>query len=160
MSADDEAAFTEVYHHYWKLLFSVAANKLDRKRTLCETYGGSGCQLTFKEMKRLGDWQYALGVNFMNQHLSLMTLTGTRKYDYPQIFSYHSPWWNHYGTLNHYFTRLSLALSSGQQRNKILIIEPTTTAWMYSVYSKISTHRDTIGLEMHGGWINRLAYCA
>jgi RNA polymerase sigma-70 factor (ECF subfamily) len=28
MSADDEAAFTEVYHHYWKLLFSVAANKL------------------------------------------------------------------------------------------------------------------------------------
>lgn len=28
MSADDEAAFTEIYHHYWKLLFSVAANKV------------------------------------------------------------------------------------------------------------------------------------
>lgn len=27
MSADDESAFTEIYHQYWKLLFSVAANK-------------------------------------------------------------------------------------------------------------------------------------
>lgn len=25
----DEAAFNEIYHRYWKLLFSVAANKLD-----------------------------------------------------------------------------------------------------------------------------------
>ncbi|MVT10545.1 RNA polymerase sigma-70 factor [Chitinophaga tropicalis] len=28
MSADDPTAFTEIYHQYWKLLFSVAANKL------------------------------------------------------------------------------------------------------------------------------------
>ncbi|WP_315816953.1 RNA polymerase sigma-70 factor [Paraflavitalea speifideaquila] len=27
--AGDEAAFTAIYHQYWKLLFSVAANKLD-----------------------------------------------------------------------------------------------------------------------------------
>ena len=27
MSADDESAFTEIYRHYWKLMFSVAANK-------------------------------------------------------------------------------------------------------------------------------------
>ena len=29
MAQGDELAFTEIYHQYWKLLFSVAANKLD-----------------------------------------------------------------------------------------------------------------------------------
>lgn len=29
MAQGDEMAFTEIYHQYWKLLFSVAANKLD-----------------------------------------------------------------------------------------------------------------------------------
>ncbi|GEP94236.1 glycosyl hydrolase [Chitinophaga cymbidii] len=129
-----------------KELASVA-NQLDRKRTLSETYGGGGWDLTFKDMKRLGDWEYVLGVNFMNQHLSFMTLTGTRKYDYPQSFSYHSPWWEHYGALNRYFARLSLTLSDGKQRNDILIIEPTTSAWMYAVYGKPSERRNEIGKD-------------
>lgn len=127
-----------------KELASVA-NQLDRRRTLSETYGGGGWDLTFKDMKRLGDWEYVLGVNFMNQHLSFMTLTGTRKYDYPQSFSYHSPWWEHYGVLNRYFARLSLALSSGKQRNSILIIEPTTSAWMHSVFGIPNERRNEIG---------------
>lgn len=110
---------------------SGVANQLGRQRTLSETYGGGGWELSFKDMKRLGDWQYVLGVNFLNQHLSMMTLTGARKYDYPQSFSYHTPWWPYYKTLNEYFTRLSFALSQGKQYNNILIIEPTSSAWMY-----------------------------
>lgn len=111
---------------------SSVANQLNKKRTLSETYGGGGWELTFRDMKRLGDWQYVLGVNFLNQHLSMMTLTGARKYDYPQSFSYHTPWWPYYKTLNEYFTRLSFVLSQGKQQNHILIIEPTTSAWMYA----------------------------
>jgi hypothetical protein len=83
-------------------------------------------------MKRLGDWEYALGVNMMNQHLAFQTLAGARKYDYPQSFTYHEPWWKHYHVLATYFARLSLALSSGEQRNRILVLEPTTSAWMYA----------------------------
>ncbi|MBC9930180.1 glycosyl hydrolase [Chitinophaga qingshengii] len=107
------------------------ANQLGKTRTLSETYGGGGWELTFKDMKRLADWQFVLGVNFMNQHLSFMTLTGARKYDYPPSFSYHEPWWPYYRYMNHYFTRLSYLLSQGQQYNDILVIEPTTSAWMY-----------------------------
>ncbi|TZF81481.1 hypothetical protein FW774_18140 [Pedobacter sp. BS3] len=113
-----------------KELGSVA-NQLGKKRTLSETYGGSGWELTFKDMKRLADWEFVLGVNFLNQHLSFMTLTGARKYDYPPSFSYHEPWWPYYKALNHYYARLSLCLASGQQKNDILVIEPTTSAWMY-----------------------------
>jgi hypothetical protein len=65
---------------------SSVANQLGRRRTLSETYGAAGWELTFEDMKRLGDWQFALGVNLVNQHLSFMTLKGRRKGDFPQSF--------------------------------------------------------------------------
>ena len=110
---------------------SSVANQLGREKALSETYGGAGWELTFQDMKRLGDWQYTLGVNFLNQHLSYMTLKGRRKGDFPQSFLTHAPYWEDYGVLAKYFHRLSLALSRGQQINNTLILEPTTTAWMY-----------------------------
>jgi len=113
-----------------KELRSVA-NQLGRERTLSETYGGGGWEETFKDFKRLGDWEYVLGVNFMNQHLSHMTLTGARKYDYPPVFTYHSPWFDNYKVLNDYFGRLSMVMSKGVQQNDILVIEPNSTLWGY-----------------------------
>ncbi len=121
---------------------SSVANQLDRPRALSETYGGAGWELTFNDMKRLGDWEYVLGVNFMNQHLSHMTLKGARKRDYPQSMSYHTSWWEYYKPLNEYFHRLSFTMTAGKQINRILVIEPTTTAWMW--HSPIS--QKTIGL--------------
>ena len=114
-----------------KELVSVA-NQLGRKRTLSETYGGAGWDLRFEDMKRLGDWEYVLGVNLMNQHLSWQTMAGARKYDYPPSFAYQAPWWKSYKILGDYFGRLSLALASGEQINRVLVIEPTTSAWMYA----------------------------
>jgi hypothetical protein len=110
---------------------SSVVNQLGKERALSETYGGSGWELSFEDMKRLGDWEYVLGVNFMNQHLSYMTIKGARKRDFPQSMSYHTPWWENYKILNAYFERLSLALSYGEQDNKILILEPTSSSWMY-----------------------------
>lgn len=109
---------------------SSVVNQLDKPRALSETYGGAGWELTFEDMKRLGDWEYVLGVNFMNQHLAHMTLKGARKRDYPQSMSYHTTWWDQYKPLNEYFHRLSFALSAGKQINRILVMEPTSTSWM------------------------------
>ena len=125
------------------------ANQTGRTRTLSETYGGAGWELTFGDMKRLGDWMYVLGVNFMNQHMTHTTLLGDRKQDYPQFFSYHSPWWDLYGYQNDYFARLSVAMSAGKQKNNILVIEPTTSTWMY--YSSYSPDQyiNEIGNNFH-----------
>jgi hypothetical protein len=124
---------------------SSVANQFGLHRTLSETYGGAGWDLSFADMKRLGDWEYALGVNLMNQHMSPITLEGYRKYDHPPYFTYHEPWWKDYKYLNTYFARLSAALSSGRQVNDILILEPTTTAWMYDSYQKPSERTGEIG---------------
>lgn len=131
-----------------KELVSVA-NQLNKSRTLSETYGGSGWELTFKDMKRLADWEYVLGVNFLNQHLSFMTINGARKYDYPPSFSYHEPWWPYYKSLNDYYARLSLALSSGEQKNDILVLEPTTSAWMYYFNGKVPKRFYEIGAKFN-----------
>ena len=124
---------------------SSVANQFGRVRTLSETYGASGHELTFEEMKRNGDWEYVLGVNLMNQHLSYMTIMGDRKHDFPQTFSRHSPWWRWYKPHNDYYGRLSLALSSGEQVNRILVIEPTTTAWMYYNPAGDNSHMNEMG---------------
>lgn len=108
-----------------------AANQLGRSRTMSETFGAGGWEMTFFDQKRIADWEYVLGVNFVNQHLSYMTIMGARKTDHPLSFSYHEPWWENYNVLADYFGRLSVALSLGEQTNRILVIEPTTTAWMH-----------------------------
>ncbi len=96
-------------------------------------------------MKRLGDWEYAHGINFMNQHLSFSTLVGSRKYDWPQSFGEHDPWWGQYHVLANYFARLSLALAAGETRNDTLILEPTTSAWMYAARPASNPRLDEIG---------------
>ncbi|MCX7827528.1 MAG: glycosyl hydrolase, partial [Verrucomicrobiae bacterium] len=107
------------------------ANQLGRQRTLCEIYGAGGWDLRFEDMKRIADWLAVLGVNLFDEHLSYVTLRGARKRDHPQSFSYHEPWWEAYHVNASYLARLSCALSQGQQINRILVLEPTTTAWMY-----------------------------
>jgi hypothetical protein len=110
---------------------SSVANQLGMKRTLCEVYGAGGWDLRFEDMKRIGDWLEVLGVNTLDQHLSYVTIRGARKRDHPQSFSYHEPWWSAYHVSAAYFARLSAAMSQGEQVNRVLVLEPTTTAWMY-----------------------------
>jgi len=109
---------------------SSLANQFGR-RTLVELYGAGGWDLRFEDMKRIGDWLEVLGVNTLNQHVDYITIRGARKRDHPQSFSYHEPWWDAYHVSAEYLARLSAALSQGEQINRILVLEPTTTAWMY-----------------------------
>ena len=113
------------------LELASVANQLGRRRTLCEAYGGGGWDMRFEDMKRIGDWLFVLGVNTMDEHLSRISMRGARKADYPPSFSYHATWWDSYHVVSNYFTRLAAALSHGKQINDILVLEPTTTAWMY-----------------------------
>ncbi|WP_418823065.1 glycosyl hydrolase [Parabacteroides johnsonii] len=108
------------------------ANQMGRERLLCEAYGGGGWSMNFKDFKRHSDWLNVMGVNFINQHLSHMSFLGVRKYDWPPMFSSIAPWWNDYKCLNEYLARMSFVMTLGQQKNEILVFEPTTTTWMYA----------------------------
>ena len=111
---------------------SSIANQLGRSRVLSETYGGAGWGITFKEMKRLADWQFVLGVNLVNHHLSPLSISGVRKQDYPPMFSEVAPWWESYRPMNDYNARASYLLSQGEQINDIVVLEPTTSIWLHN----------------------------
>jgi len=113
-----------------KELGSVA-NQLGIRRTICEAYGAGGWDLRIEDMKRIGDFLYVHGVNTLDEHYSNISMRGARKRDHPQYFSYQASWWEAYHKSAKYFARLSAALSHGREINDILLIEPTTTAWMY-----------------------------
>jgi len=121
-----------------------AANQSGATRRFSETYGGGGWQVSFTDLKRLLDWECVLGVNFVNQHLSYFSMQGVRKFDYPPSFSYQEPWWDQHKLLGDYTARISMALSAGEQINKVLVLQPNTTAWMYHADG------DRHGEEIHG----------
>ena len=127
------------------LELNSVANQLGRSRTLCEAFGGSGWEMRFEDFKRIGDWISVLGVNTITEHLSHTSMRGSRKRDYPPVFSYHTSWWNEYNALETYFTRLSVALSHGTEQNNVLLIEPTTTAWMCQGDKTAKHQRDELG---------------
>ncbi|MGQ9672226.1 MAG: glycosyl hydrolase [Candidatus Aminicenantales bacterium] len=122
-----------------------AANQLGKPRTLSETYGAGGWDMTWADQKRIADWEFSLGINFINQHLSYVTIMGARKRDHPLSFSYHEPWWHAYGKMADYLARLSVAMSSGEQVNHLLVLEPTSTGWMYYSPSTASKSLEVLG---------------
>jgi hypothetical protein len=55
------------------------ADQLGKERVLCEVFGCSGQQFDFRGRRWLHNWEAALGINFVNHHLSLYTMMGERK---------------------------------------------------------------------------------
>lgn len=108
---------------------SSVANQFGRNTILSETYGCTGWEFTFEGQKWVGDWQYALGVTLRCQHLTLYTLKGCRKRDFPPSFNYNSTWWKYNKVVEDYFARLSSLLMKGKAKRDILLIHPMTGAW-------------------------------
>ncbi|NMB11356.1 MAG: hypothetical protein GX977_03620 [Firmicutes bacterium] len=111
-------------------LASSVAHQTGQKRVLSETYGGAMSDISFADQKIVGDWQYALGVNLLNQHLYHYSLKGLRKRDYPPSWGNHQPWAAEYDYLADYFGRLSYALSQGDFAADIAILHPVTVFWV------------------------------
>jgi len=117
-------------HNPWvEKQVSSVASQLGKRRVLSETYGVSGQGLSFHDRRWIGNWQYALGINFLCHHLALYSLRGARKRDYPPTLSPHQPWWKYNGIIAQYFTRLSYLLSQGKRVVDILVINSIGSAW-------------------------------
>ncbi|NQU75469.1 MAG: hypothetical protein HQ546_04025 [Planctomycetes bacterium] len=105
------------------------ADQLGKERVLSELYGCTGWDWPLEGHKFVGDWQYAVGVNFRCPHLTHYSLAGGAKRDYPASICAHSPWWKYYHVVEDYFARLSLMLTQGRPVRDVLIIHPVESAW-------------------------------
>ncbi len=128
------------------------AHQFGRDQVLCEIFGVSGQDLTFADAKWIGDFHFALGVNYFCPHLTLYSFTGDRKRDYPPTFSYHQPYWDRMSLINDYFARAGYLTRIGQHQARILVLHPIASAW--SFFSRFAPHpevehyhKELIGLQ-------------
>jgi hypothetical protein len=108
---------------------SSVCNQFDKPLLTSELYGCTGYNFSFEGQKWIGDWQMALGVNFLCQHLTHYTMKGDAKRDYPPSYGYQSPWWRHYRHVADYQARLCCLLRQGRAVRDILVVHPLTGAW-------------------------------
>ena len=106
-----------------------SARQFGRKQRLSELYACTGWDFPLAGHKALGDWQYALGINFRCHHLAFYTLAGEAKRDYPASIFYQSPWYKVYRHIEDYFARLSCMLSCGEEIRDLLVIHPLESMW-------------------------------
>lgn len=125
------------------------ANQFGKRHVITETYGCTGWDVTFASQKRLGDWQFVMGVTRRCQHLALYSLNGCRKRDYPPSFNYHNTWYTHLKVLEDYFARLSVCTTVGRVQRDLLVIHPITSFWMKS---GSALDEDLNHIEMNMGW--------
>ncbi|MGD1832186.1 MAG: glycosyl hydrolase [Sphaerochaetaceae bacterium] len=128
------------------------ANQFRKEMVVSEMYGCTGWDFSFAGQKRVGDWQYVMGVTRRCQHLSLYSITGCRKRDYPPAFSYQNTWWKYSHVIEDYFARLGVCTTSGIVHRKILMIHPTGTFWMRS---HSSLNEDLSRIYMNMGWLEK-----
>ncbi len=107
------------------------ARQLGRERVLAETTGGGGYDQSLVDFKPLTDFCQIYGVNLPNPHLSHQSLAGARKYDWGQTYSDHAAWWEDYRLEADHEARVSWTLSHGVERNRLLVLQPTTSAWLH-----------------------------
>lgn len=121
---------------------SSVAHQLGGRRVLSEMFGVSGWSVTMEQLKWIAEWQFVLGIDFVCQHLSLYSMRGCRKRDYPPSLHYQMPWWPFYRKLNDLFARETYLLRQGRFVADILVLHPISSAW--TIYSPSEEDRGRV----------------
>ncbi len=109
---------------------SSAANQYGKARRLSEIFGISGQNMNFEDRKWIAGWHAILGVNHFCPHLTLYSMAGVRKRDYPPTFSYHQPYWKYNKAIEDYLGRISYATTVGRYDPQFLVIHPLESEYI------------------------------
>jgi len=134
---------TEPHALYYLKQVQSVAHQFRKKRVMDECWGAGGHDSTPLDWLRIGRFLAVHGVNLFVPHYTTTTIRGARKNDHPQFFSEHSPWFEALGPLNAELGRLSWITSRGTTHQRILLIDPLTTAYC------LADKADCLGGEKH-----------
>jgi len=109
---------------------SSVANQYGIPRRLSESYGISGHNMNFEDRKWLLDWLTITGINFICPHLSLYSMKGERKRDYPPNFSPAQPYWTFNKLFEDYTGRMCYVSTIGKYAADILVIHPLESEYL------------------------------
>ena len=109
---------------------SSVANQYGIPRRISESYGISGQNMNFEDRKWLLDWLTINGINFICPHLSLYSMKGERKRDYPPDFSPAQPYWIYNKLFEDYTGRLCYVSTIGKYAADILVLHPLESEYL------------------------------
>lgn len=105
------------------------AHQIGNGKILCETFAGSGYDATFADLLWIWSYQASMGVNVPCLSIAVYSLTGNKKRDYPQFFSYQMPWWEKSLPFFTAMTKINRRLADGNRKPNILVVHPKTSVW-------------------------------
>ncbi|MGV8137323.1 MAG: glycosyl hydrolase [Mangrovibacterium sp.] len=109
---------------------SSVANQYGIPRRLSESYGISGQNMNFEDRKWLLDFLTLNGINFIVPHLSLYSMKGERKRDYPPNFSPAQPYWGYNKLFEDYTGRMCYANTIGKYAAQIIVVHPLESEYL------------------------------
>ena len=107
-----------------------AVHQYGREGMASEMYGVTNWDFDFRDHKFQGDWQAALGVTLRVHHLSMLSMSGEAKRDFPASINYQSPWYKKYSYIENHYARLATVLTRGKPIVKIGVIHPIESMWL------------------------------
>lgn len=108
---------------------SSQAHTSGRARCMSESFGVMEWDTTFTNLKRVTDWQYALGINLLIPHAIYHTISSFTKRECPPSFFYQSPHWDDFGYFADYVKRLEGMLCGGRHVCRVAVMYPLSGLW-------------------------------
>ena len=108
---------------------SSVARQFGKKYVLSELYGATGWDMSLEKYKTIGDWQALFGINFRCPHLSMYTMEGEAKRDYPASILTQNAWYKEWKLLEDYFARLAVLSANGERIADTLVVTPIREMW-------------------------------
>ncbi|MBN2658986.1 MAG: hypothetical protein JXR86_18170 [Spirochaetales bacterium] len=106
-----------------------AARQTGKKERISELYGCTGWDFPLSGHRAIGDWHAVMGINLRCPHLSLYSLAGERKRDFPASISFQSPWYDQYHLVEDHFARLHSVFAGSREIRQTLVIHPIESMW-------------------------------
>lgn len=101
-----------------------------KKDAMSEQYGVTNWAFDFRDYLFQSHWQAALGITKRVPHLSLMSLKGEAKRDFPASIFYQAPWYKKTRILEDHFARINYLLKKGKPVVHVAVLHPLESYWV------------------------------
>ena len=129
-NGDFSAPMATIGMYTTPLQLTSAAHQAGKEHMLCEMFGVTTHNFTFRDQRHLFDHFASLGVNHKCIHAFFYNLHGNAKRAFPHQVNYYQPYWDRYADMFDYYRRTSWFISQGKPIKDAVVIHPLDTAYM------------------------------
>lgn len=108
---------------------SSAGHLFGKERIMTETSAVIGWDYDLARLKRLIDWQLALGINYIIPHAFFYSIQGFRRGESPPDESWRAPFYSYHRKLADYTALTTKIFTGGRHLSRIGIVYPNRSMW-------------------------------